>query len=86
MPLPALKRLVSPLIMRRKKSEVLDDLPPKTEIVIPVQLTEKELALYEVLRRNAMDKLQGEESASRIAILAELTRLRRFCCHPSLVD
>ena len=86
MPLPALKRLVSPLIMRRKKSEVLDDLPPKTEIVIPVQLTEKEQALYEVLRRNAMEKLQGEENTSRIAILAELTRLRRFCCHPSLVD
>lgn len=86
MPLPSLKRLVSPLIMRRKKSEVLDDLPPKTEIVIPVQLTEKEQALYEVLRRNAMEKLQGEENTSRIAILAELTRLRRFCCHPSLID
>ena len=86
MPLPALKRLVSPLIMRRKKSEVLDDLPPKTEIVVPVPLTEKEMALYELLRRNAMEKLQGEESTSRIAILAELTRLRRFCCHPSLVD
>ena len=86
MPLPALKRLVSPLIMRRKKSEVLDDLPPKTEIVVPVPLLERELALYEMLRRNAIKKLQGEETTSRIAILAELTRLRRFCCHPSLVD
>ena len=87
MPLPSLKRLVAPLIMRRKKSEVLDDLPPKTEITIQVPLTEKEKALYEMLRLRAMEKLQGvEPTTSRIAILAELTRLRRFCCHPSLVD
>ena len=37
-----------------------------------------ELLLYGVLRRNVMEKLHGEENTSRIAILAELPRLRRF--------
>ncbi len=86
LPKSSLKRLVSPLIMRRKKSEVLDDLPPKTEILLPVALSSEEQALYEALRRKALEKLSGEDEKSRIAILAELTRLRRFCCHPSLVS
>ncbi|MBQ9368874.1 MAG: DEAD/DEAH box helicase [Victivallales bacterium] len=84
LPKSSLKRLVSPLIMRRKKSEVLDDLPPKTEILLPVALSSEEQALYEALRRKALEKLSGKDETSRIAILAELTRLRRFCCHPSL--
>ncbi len=86
LPKSSLKRLVSPLIMRRKKSEVLDDLPPKTEILLPVALSSEEQALYEALRRKALEKLSGADEKSRIAILAELTRLRRFCCHPSLAS
>lgn len=33
----------------------------------------------------ALDSLQGDAAQNRISILAELTRLRRYCCHPSLV-
>lgn len=79
-----LKRLVAPFILRRLKSEVLTDLPPKTEITLPVELGPKERTAYEACRIHALESLKGSEE-NRISILAELMRLRRFCCHPSLV-
>ena len=84
-PNPRLKKLVSPLIMRRCKADVLDDLPPKTEITLPVELPDAEMTFYETLRREALDSLHADRS-SRITILAQLTKLRRCCCHPSLVN
>lgn len=84
-PRPELRRLVSPLILRRRKRDVLDDLPPKTEITLPVILSDAERTAYEACRRQALASLEGEKGDNRIAILAELTRLRRFCCAPSLV-
>lgn len=82
-----LKRLVSPLILRRLKREVLSDLPEKTEITLPVELGDDERHAYEACRLHSLEKLEGggKDAGGRIAILAELTRLRRFCCHPSLV-
>jgi hypothetical protein len=83
---PVLKRMTAPFILRRLKSAVLDDLPPKTEITLSVTLDEDERALYESCRREALDALEGVDGeANRIAILAHLTKLRRACCHPSLV-
>ena len=85
----ALKKLVHPFIMRRLKHDVLDDLPEKTEITLPVALDEAEMSAYEGCRRFALERLMGAKTGgagqNRMTILAELTRLRRFCCHPSLV-
>lgn len=85
LPNSRLKRLVSPLILRRCKEDVLDDLPPKTEITIPVELPDEEMEVYEAMRRKALDELSREQN-SRITILAQLTKLRRYCCHPSLAN
>ena len=83
---PLLKRMTAPFILRRLKSAVLDELPPKTEITLSVTLDEDERALYESCRREALAALEGADGeANRIAILAHLTKLRRACCHPSLV-
>ena len=82
---PALKRLVSPLVLRRVKRDVLEELPEKTEITISVELGEDERAGYETCRRMALETLEAGGADNRISILAELTRLRRYCCHPSLV-
>ena len=82
---PRLKRLVKPLVLRRLKREVLTDLPDKEEITVNVVLGDEERHAYEATRLNALAKLQGGDKENKIAILAELTRLRRFCCHPSLV-
>ena len=84
-----LKKLVSPFILRRLKRDVLDDLPPKTEIVLPIPLDDEERSAYEGCRRLALESLMkvgaDGKSQNRINILAQLMRLRRFCCHPSLV-
>ncbi len=83
----ALKRLVSPLLLRRLKIDVLEELPPKTEITLEIQLADDERHAYEACRQNALDLLKENEEATenRILILTQLTRLRRFCCHPSLI-
>jgi hypothetical protein len=83
-----LRRLIQPFILRRTKAQVLSELPPRTEIVLPVELTQEETALYESLRRDALDKLaalEAPESQKSIQILAEMMKLRRACCNPQLV-
>lgn len=83
---PLLKKMTAPFILRRLKSEVLDDLPPKTEISLEVVLDDEERALYESCRREALTSLKaGDGEQNRIVMLAHLMRLRRACCHPSLV-
>ena len=89
-PLPALRSLVRPLVLRRLKGEVLRDLPPKTEISMAVEPGDAERAAYEALRESLVSRLgAGTESGGgsgggRMAMLAALTKLRRFCCSPSL--
>ena len=81
-----LKKLISPFILRRLKHEVLEDLPPRTEVVLEVEMSEKEKAFYEAIRQRAVANLATEDINERgIRILAEITRLRRACCNPKLV-
>jgi len=83
-----LKRIVSPFMLRRTKQEVIEELPDKTEINIPVELTDEELAVYEVIRRRAKELLEDEQSASGVSVntLAEITRLRQASCAAQLVE
>lgn len=84
-----LKKLIQPFILRRTKTAVLDELPPKTEIIKKVQLSEQEMAFYEALRRQAILNLEASESglgAKNIQALAEITKLRQASCNPLLVD
>lgn len=83
-----LRKLIAPFILRRMKSQVLTELPARTEINLHVELSEQETALYEALRQQAIENLaQGDETPAQhhIKMLAEIMRLRRACCHPSLV-
>ena len=84
-----LQRLIKPFILRRRKNQVLDDLPAKTEIVLTVEMSAEERAFYESVRRDALARIEaqdGEIKDKRFRILAELTRLRLACCHPKLVN
>ena len=78
-----LKRLVSPFLLRRTKSEVLSELPPRTEVTLLVDLSTQERSLYEQLRRQAEQGLR--EQGQRFELLAHLTRMRQACSHPRLV-
>jgi len=84
-----LQKLIKPFILRRLKKEVLKDLPEKTEITLRIERNEEESSFYEALRRKALENIQGgkfdNEGAKRLQVLAELMRLRRCCCHPSLI-
>ena len=81
-----LKKLVKPFILRRRKDEVLTELPPKTEIILSVELSDEEKALYEAMRRQALkDIAAADEQQKRFTVLAQLTKLRQAACHPRLV-
>jgi len=83
-----LRRLIQPFILRRRKSEVLAELPEKTEVTLRVELSEEERAFYEALRRQAIQNIEhsdADSSKKRFQILAELMRLRQACCHPRMV-
>ena len=83
-----LRSLVGPFILRRLKTDVLDELPPRTDVTIRVELSDDEMTLYEALRRSAVEKIDevGVSAGDRrFLVLAELTKLRQACCHPRLV-
>ena len=84
-----LKKLVAPFILRRTKNSVLEELPPKTEIVKQVELSDEERIFYEAIRRQAVENLQndtGPAGQQHMRALAEITRMRLACCHPALVE
>ena len=83
-----LRKLIRPFILRRTKSQVLSELPSRTEILRQVVLSPEEAALYEALRRTALERLADTEAPAgqrHIQILAEIMKLRRACCNPQLV-
>ena len=82
-----LKRIVAPFILRRTKQEVIEELPDKTEITMPVELSDEELGVYEVIRRRAKQLLEDEQgSAPSVNTLAEITRLRQAACAAQLAE
>ena len=85
----ALRALVRPFLLRRTKAAVLSELPPRTEQTVPVEMGEAERAFYEALRQRALESiaaLDAPKGTRKIHILAEITRLRRACCNPALID
>ncbi len=84
-----LQCMVGPFVLRRMKTDVLKDLPDKNESVVHVRLEGEQEKLYRAtadrLALALTHKLPHEFAADRIAILAELTRLRQICCDPHLV-
>ena len=87
-----LRRLIAPFVLRRLKTQVLDDLPPRTEIILHVEMSPAEAAFYEALRQRAVEDLETladdkvGDGKHRLQILAHLTRLRLACCNPRLVQ
>ena len=82
-------RRVRPFILRRLKSDVLTELPPKIETVESSELVPEQKRLYMAyltkLKEETADRLTRDSfQKSRFQILAGLTRLRQLCCHPGL--
>ncbi len=82
-----LKKLLRPFILRRLKNDVLTELPARTEVTLHIELSADERAMYEALRRDALQVMQKAtaQSGQQLQVLAEIMKLRRACCHPRLV-
>jgi len=81
---------VAPFMLRRVKSEVAKELPPKTEQIIHVPLAESQAELYEKVRaltkKRVMDSIASKGvKGSTVTILDALLKLRQTACHPDLV-
>ncbi len=76
-----------PVMLRRLKKQVAQDLPDRIEERLDCELTEGQRKFYlaELQRsRQALSTLEAPAGQSRMHVLAALTRLRQICCHPVL--
>jgi hypothetical protein len=84
-----LASLVRPFILRRLKTDVAKELPPRTEVDLRVELSAAERRLYDEVRQATLADLanaSGEPPERRaFRVLTALTRLRQLACHPRLV-
>lgn len=81
-----LNRIVHPFMLRRTKQEVVEELPDKEDIVVPVELSEEEMAVYEVIRQRAKQLIEEGGEQVNVVTLAEITRLRQAACCASLAE
>ncbi len=82
-----LRERIRPFVLRRLKRDVARDLPPRTDMILFVELEEEERAIYQAVqlatKREVAAKLS--KGASVLAALEALLRLRQAACHPALV-
>eukprot|EP01037_Dinobryon_pediforme_P001868 gene1868-1898_t len=83
-------RRIKPFILRRTKSEVATELPPKHTILRRITLAPAQRELYETIRATLYDKVREQIAVhslaqSRIVVLDALLKLRQACCDPRLV-
>ncbi|MEO6954635.1 MAG: DEAD/DEAH box helicase [Polyangia bacterium] len=86
-----LARIIAPFLLRRTKLAVETELPPRTEVRVPVVLSTTEWTMYEDARLATLSDLETrrsvmKEQERRVDILAALTRLRLMASHPRLHD
>ncbi|HEV8543105.1 MAG TPA: DEAD/DEAH box helicase, partial [Verrucomicrobiae bacterium] len=89
----ARKRLsakLRPLLLRRLKKQVAQDLPDRIEERRDCPLGEEQRKLYLAELRRSREQImqtvnQHGLAKSKMHVLAALTRLRQICCHPTLV-
>lgn len=85
----ALRRQISPFLLRRKKDAVGNDLPPKVEMDLVCPITDVQRQLYERLLNEGSealgDDLRNVMVAQSMNFFTLLTRLRQVCCDPGLI-
>ena len=78
--------VLRPLILRRRKDQVLAQLPEKTEQTVLCPMTDDQRASYDELLAHYRGELLGGGERSTMRVLEALLRLRQVACHPGLVD
>ena len=85
-----LRQRIAPFVLRRTKAQVAPELPPRSEALVPLELTETQRTLYESVRLAMDDRIRkalAEKGLARshIDIHDALLKLRQVCCDPRLV-
>jgi SNF2 family DNA or RNA helicase len=82
-----LRTKIRPFLLRRLKSQVAAELPPRTDMVLRCELNEEERETYDTIRaatrRDVVRKL--DSGGNVMAALEALLRLRQAACHSALV-
>ncbi|WP_209121859.1 DEAD/DEAH box helicase [Alkalihalobacillus sp. BA299] len=84
--LQQLRILISPFLLRRKKSDKALELqlPDKTEQTYVVGLTAEQASLYQAVVNELLASIDEKNSIERRAtILSSITKLKQICNHPS---
>lgn len=85
-----LSKALRPFFLRRTKSEVLEDLPEKTEQIVKCALAPEERRRYNEVRDHFRAQILGvsgpDAGNNKLQVLEALLRLRQCACHPSLMD
>lgn len=88
MALAQLQRMTALFILRRKKEDVLRELPEKVTNVHYVEMTKEQSLLYRTqeqqMRQQLLNATDVDVSRDQIKLLAALTRMRQLCCTPEL--
>ena len=88
--LQAFSKALRPMILRRKKENVLTDLPDKTEQTLFCKMSVSQTKFYNDLRDTYRREIlgQGDEQLekNKFRVLEALTRLRQAACHPRLIQ
>lgn len=84
-------RAVRPFVLRRTKSQVAPELPPRSEQILECELAARQRVLYDELAEHLRATLLRQECHRGLArmslqALEGLLRLRQIACHPALVD
>jgi SNF2 family DNA or RNA helicase len=82
---------IAPFILRRTKKEYLQELPPKTEYSIYLEMDKKQKGIYGAI----VDEIKGQvyeayrektNAQANIIVLTALLRLRQICITPELLN
>ncbi|HYK76594.1 MAG TPA: SNF2-related protein [Daejeonella sp.] len=86
-----LQALIKPFVLRRTKSQVATELPPKTENLFYCQMSEDQNEYYEKVKSEYRNELlmsleNGTFNKSQVQVLQGLTKLRQIANHPEMID
>lgn len=89
--LERIQKKTAPFLLRRRKTDVAPDLPPRLEHIVWIEMSEKERLLYDQLlagfKSGLLKKVERDGMGQhRLEVLEAILRLRQMCCHPLLVS
>jgi SNF2 family DNA or RNA helicase len=90
-PRVALSKLIHPFTLRRKKEQVLKELPPKIEDIRKCDLSEDQIRFYRDITHNQGIELvqtlkDPDKKVPYMHIFAVLNYLKQICDHPALLE